>query len=222
MLRQLDEDLWVADIPLKLMGCQFGSRASVVRLSDGGLWIHSPVPLGGGLRAELEALGPVRHIVAPNKVHYFYVEENMVAFPEAQLHLAPGLAEKRPELPAGHVLGESSPWSADLDEAFAPGASFLNETVFLHRRSRTLILTDLAFNLREPRPAFERIVLRILGAYNHFGPSRIARMAMRDHKALRAFTDTLLEWDFERIVLAHGDIVDKGGREIVREAYAYL
>ena len=223
MLRALDQDLWVADRPLRLAGCAFGTRATLVRLADGGLFVHCPVSLEGGLQAEIEALGPVRHLVAANKMHYRWLAENAAAFPDATVHLAPGLAEKRAELPRGETLGGGpGPWSADLDKLRVGGVPTLEETVFLHRKSRTLMLTDLAFNLRAPRPLFERVMLRMLGAWDHFGPSRLAKSFMRDKKRLRADLDRILAWDFDRVVLTHGEIVEKDGRELLRDAYAFV
>lgn len=222
MLRALGEELWVAEAPLRLMAVQFGVRASVVRLGDGGLWVHCPIGLSDGLEAELAALGPVRHLVAANRHHHLYLVENARAFPEAQVRLAPGLAEKTPALPGGVVLGGETPWADDLDQLLIEGWPFASETVFLHRRSRTLLLTDLAFNLREPRPPVERWMLRLLGAYDRLGPSRLARGTMRDRAKVRASVDRVLGWDFERVVPAHGEIVEKGGRELLREAFAFL
>lgn len=223
MLRALDEGLWVAEQPLKLGGVQFGTRATIARLSDGRLWIACPVGLQGSLQGQIEALGPVAYLVAPNRLHYFYLAENARAFPNAEIHLAPGLAEKRKELPQGHVLGDGpSPWSADLDQTQIDGWDFATETVFLQRSTRTLVMTDLCFNLRAPRPLLERCIMTVMGAYDRFGPSRLARVTQRDRKGLRASLDRVLAWDFERIVLTHGDVVDKGGRELLREAYAFL
>ena len=223
MLRRLDQGLWVAEHPLRLAGARFGARMTLVRLSDGGLWLHCPIPLGDGLRQQIQAQGAVRYIVAPNKLHYLWLAENATAFPDAGLYLAPGLADKRSDLPEGEVLDETTaPWSADLDQAFIGGWPFMNETVFLHRASRTAILTDIAFNLRPPRPLLERIWLGILGAYDHCGPSRLARLTMRDRKQVRSGLDRLLAWDFDRVVLAHGDLVERDGRDVLRQSYAFL
>ena len=223
MLRKLDEGLWVAEHPLRLAGSEFGTRVTVVRLPDGGLWLHCPIPLGEGLREQIQAQGAVRYLVAPNKLHYFWLAENAQAFPDARLHLAPGLAEKRPELPEGEVLDETTaPWSGEIDQAFIGGWPFANETVFLHRATRTAILTDIAFNLRAPRPFLERVALSLLGAYDRFGPSRLARVTMRDKAKIRAGLDRVLAWDFDRVIVGHGDVVESGGRELLRDAYAFV
>jgi hypothetical protein len=219
LLRALDEDLWVAERPYSLLGV----RTTVVRLSDGGLFVHCPIALGDGLQAELAALGPVRHLVAANKLHYFFLSENLAAFPGAELHLAPGLAEKRPKLPPGQLPGEGSPpWQADLDQRFVAGWPFLNETLFCHRKSRTLLITDIAFNTRTVPSAPKRLLLRMLRAYGQFGPSLIARLSIKDRAALRRSIEAVLAWDFERITVTHGDVVEKHGRAVLREAYAFL
>src|SRR5207253_182649 len=49
----------------------YPTRMAVIRLSGGGLFLWSPIPLTDGLRAEVDALGEVSHIVAPNSLHHF-------------------------------------------------------------------------------------------------------------------------------------------------------
>ncbi len=219
MLRELDDGLWVAERPYSLLGV----RTTVVRLADGGLFVHCPIGLGDGLGAELEALGPVRHLVAANKLHYFFLAENLAAFPNAEIHLAPGLAEKRPKLPPGRELGSGTPpWSADLDQVFVEGWPFANETVFFHRASQTVLITDIAFNALHVPGLAKRLLLRALKAYGSFGPSRIARASIRDKPAVRGSIDRILSWDFERITVTHGEVVEKSGRDKLREAFAFL
>ncbi len=65
-LERLDEGLWVAAAPTTFLGLHLGTRMTVVRLSGGGLLLHSVVPMTGPLRNEVEALGTVQHIVLPD------------------------------------------------------------------------------------------------------------------------------------------------------------
>lgn len=222
MLERFADDVWTIPHPLKLGGVQFGTRATVVRLGDGTLWMAAPVPLDDATKAELAGLGSMSAIVAPNKLHYFYFAEAAKAYPDATLWLAPGLAEKRKELPAARVLGPDQTWKPDLESTFIEGWRFADETVFFHPRSRTLILTDLVFNLRAPRGVMERTMLKAMGAYDRFGPSRLAKMTMRDRPAVRRSVDRILEWEFEGVITTHGDNVDKGGRELLRGAFSQL
>jgi hypothetical protein len=52
--------------------------------------------------------------------------------------------------------------------------------------------------------------------------SRIGRAVIRDRPGARAAIDRMLVWDFDRIVLAHGDVVERGGREALHDAFAWL
>src|SRR5438105_1562048 len=98
-LRQLATDLWVTERPQRAFGIEMGTRMTVVRLGDGTLWVHSPVALERATRRALDALAPVRHVVAPNRFHHLYAGQYAVVYLDARLYAAPGLREKRPDLP---------------------------------------------------------------------------------------------------------------------------
>jgi hypothetical protein len=223
-LRQIDESLWVIDHPFKAAGIPVGTRTTLVRLSDGGLFLHSPGPLSVALAKQIDALGSVRCIIAPNMFHHLYVAENARAWQAATVHLAPGLATKRKDLSFNEELGdEPSPiWSADIDQVWVRGSKIVNEVVFLHRASRTLILTDLSFNFAHASQRSLRIFLKVMGAYGHFGPSRMMRFVYRDRALLRESVERILCWDFDRIVVSHGDLVEHDGRRIFADAFEWL
>ncbi len=225
MLRSLDRDLFVLDHPLVLPGgMAIGSRMTVVRLSDGGLFLHSPVPLDAAAKSELEAIGPVRFVVAPNLFHHFYVNETIEAFPDAELHVAPGLAAKKKDLPAHVELGEEPApgWKADLDQVWVHGAPPLEEVVFFHRASRTVLFTDLCFNVQHAEGLATKLFWKLNGAIGRFGPTRLARFFFKDKKTVREGIDRVLEWDFDRATVTHGEVRETGAREATRQAYARL
>ena len=204
------------------MGLPIGTRTSVVRLTDAGLLLHSPGPLDPAGKSALERLGPVRALVAPNALHHFYLEENARAFPEARIYGAPGVAAKQAGVHFHEELGDEPPaaWSSDLDQLLLRGAPDVNEVAFLHRASRTLLLTDLAFNLRHSDSAFLRLFMRLNGGYGRFGPTRMMKSRFRDRAAVRASLERILAWDFDRVSVAHGEILEAGGREALRDAFA--
>jgi hypothetical protein len=225
MLTKLAPDLWTAEQPLKLLGVEMGARMSVIRLPGGGLFIHSPVTLDAPLRSELDLLGPVEHVVSPNRLHHLFVGDFMVAYPSASYYAAPGLASKRPDLKFTATLGNDPvpAWAGQLDQFWCDGSALLNEVVFFHRASRTLILTDLAFNIQRSESILSRILLTLDGAYGRFGGSHIAKLIfLASRSKWRAAIDRILEWDFDRIVVAHGDIVPTGGKRLMRDAFRYL
>jgi hypothetical protein len=103
------------------------------------------------------------------------------------------------------------------------GAPSLEEICCFHPRSRTLLLTDLAFNLQRSDHLFTRLFMRANGAYGRFGPSRIFRYrVLADRAALRESLDRILAWDFERVVVAHGEVLERGGRKVFRDAFAWV
>jgi hypothetical protein len=99
------------------------------------------------------------------------------------------------------------------------GMPRMGEAVFYHPASRTLFLTDLAFNLHSVPGPFARTMLRLMGAWDRFGPSRLAHLFMKDKPALRRSIDQILEWDFDRITLTHGDVVETGGHELFERCW---
>jgi hypothetical protein len=223
-MRELDEGLWVQERPLGLLGIQVGARMTVVRLEDGGLFVHSPVALDDYLRGELDALGPVRHVVAPNQLHHLFVGPFRDAYPDARFYAAPGLREKRSDLSFDAELGDEPPpeWRGQIDQQILHGIPRANEVVFLHRASRTLILTDSAFNVFEVESLVSKLLFRLVGVYQRFGPSKLLRRMVRDPVALRRSIDVVLRWDFERVIVSHGIVLQRGGPRMLRAAWAWL
>lgn len=223
-LRALAPDLWVAERPLKLVVGDIGARMTVVRLHDGSLFLHSPVQLDTETRSALDTLGPVRAVVAPSKVHHFFVGDYVSGYPDATVHGAPGLAAKRPALRFDHVLDDeaSAAWRDDIEQHVFRGAPSLNEVVFLHRPTRTLVLTDLAFNVPAGRTSGARVFYWVVGAAGRFGPHRMVRAFIRDRRAARESVDRLLRWDFDRVIVSHGDVLETGGRDRLAEGFAFL
>jgi hypothetical protein len=226
-LKRIDEGLWGCERAFSTLGVQSSLRMVIIRLKSGDLFLHSPVALNDELRRELSDIGHVRHLVAPNMAHHLFIAPYAEAFPDAILWGAPGLAEKKPKLPLHRVLGEGSvpPWSEELDQLVVDGIPQTNEVVFLHRASGSLILTDLAIHFPHSRQAnwWTRTMLKLQKVYDcPPGPSAFMKRLTRDESALRASIDRMLGWDFDRLVLTHGDIVYPGGREALRFAFDYL
>ena len=223
-LRKLAEALWVADRPQRFYGLEVGTRMTVMRLADGSLLLHSPVELDAGLRRGLDAIGPVRFAVAPNRVHHLYAGKVAEAYPGARLWVGPGLERKRPDLVFADVLGDEAPaeWKGQVDQVFFRGRPYENEVVFCHRASRTLILCDLAFNFGPRAAAATRLLMRLIRSYGRFGPSKLDPLLIRDRRAARESLERILAWDFDRVVVAHGDVLESGGHEALRRGYAWL
>lgn len=224
LLCELTRDVWIAERPQRFYGLEVGTRMTVIRLADGSLLLHSPVALDPELRRELDSIGRVRFTVAPNRVHHLYAGEVAKAYPDARLWVAPGLERKRPDLVYVGVLGDESPaeWKGEVDQVFFRGRPYENEVVFLHRASRTLIMCDLAFNFGPRAATPTRLLMRLLRSYGRFGPSSLDPLLIRDRRAARKSLERILAWDFDRVVVAHGDVLESGGREALRQGYSWL
>jgi hypothetical protein len=225
-LMPIAEDLWVVSRPLRFLGLfPIGCRMTIVRLSDGTLWLCSPVAIDDELATTLDGLGPVAHLVGPNRFHHLQLGPARTRYPNASLHLAPGLGSKRPDLAPALTLSNEAPesWRADLDQRVLEGVPTFNEVAFLHRRSRTLILTDHLFNLDDSHPTSVRAVGSMLGVRRAPGFPLDARLFfVRDRDALARSIAEVLAWDFDRIVVTHGRIVETRGRDVLRDAYRFL
>jgi hypothetical protein len=224
MLQQLDDDLWVVERRQRFYGLEVGCRMTVMRLDGGRLFLHSPVTLDPELRRELDALGAVRYAVAPNRFHHLYAGEVAKLYPEARLWVAAGVERKRPELAIAGVLTDDAPaeWKGEIDQLYFRGRPFENEVVFLHCPSRTLVLCDLAFNFGPTGPRVTRFLLTLVGGYGGFRTTRLDPLLVRDRPAARRSLEQILAWDFDRVIVAHGDVLESGGRELLRAGYSWL
>ncbi|MCJ7754760.1 MAG: DUF4336 domain-containing protein [Thermoanaerobaculales bacterium] len=229
-LKQRGTELWTADgqadagVPGFLRKYDFSTRMTVIRLPDGGLFLHSPVRLDDRLRGELDALGSVRAVVAPNKAHHLYVGDYRVPYPKARFYGALGLQTKRKDLAFFAMLGDEPmpEWRGTIEQRFFRGAPWLNEVVFFHPASRTLLLTDLAFNVPVGKQWGIPFVFKLMGAEGVFGPHRFIRWSIRDRNAALRSLRTILEWDFDRVIVTHGDIVETGGKAKMKKAFAFI
>lgn len=223
LLQQLHADLWVHRVPYWAMGLPLGRQLVVVRLPGGGLWVHSPVPVTPALRAEVAALGAVRHVVGPNLWHDECLREFQAEHPAALFHAAPGLAAQKKDVRFGAELSDTPhpDWAGVLDQHLVRGMPRMNEVVFFHRASRSLIIADLAFNLRDGPWWFARL-MTLYGLWNRFGPSPLEKWMMADKTAVRASLERILEWDFDRVIVGHGRNLEAGAKPVFRAAYAFL
>lgn len=222
MLTLFAQDVWTESREARFLGLETGTRMTVVRLGDGGLFVHSPVALDARTRSDVDALGKVRAVVAPSLFHHLHVGGWMQAYPDAVFGAIPGLEWKRPDLSFSCVVSDlpHHAWENDLDQVYFSSRRE-NEVVFYHRKSRTMVCSDALLNLSRHPSAATRAVARAMGN-NAPGAGWPERIMIRNRPLARRQVDRILAWDIDKIVLAHGDLVEGDGRETVRRAYAWL
>jgi hypothetical protein len=228
MLRKIDESIWVAEQPLRYLGLSIGTRMTVIQLANLELVVISPIQMSDALVRHLNELGTVKHIIAPNLYHYLFAAKFKAIYTQATFWAAPGLALKNPDLPIdrGIRVGANNEWD-DLECIFLDGFrtigfggfDLLNECVFSHSASRTLIVTDAAIHIDESFPLATQLATRVIGGYKSLGPSLLERIATTEKEKVRRSVEKILDWDFERVVMAHGSIIEQNGKNQFRQGY---
>jgi hypothetical protein len=226
-LLQFGSEIWIADGPVtSFYGFPYPTRMAVIRLSDGSLFVWSPVVLSESLCASVEALGPVRHLVSPNALHHLFLGEWKSAFPAARMYASPRLRHKRKDLTFDVELGNAAEpdWAADVGQVVVRGSFALTEVVFFHRRSGTALFADLIQNF--PRDWFKgwRGFLARHGGIVAPNPGTPGdwRTSFLNRRAARASLETILSWPIEQVVIAHGDLPTGDGTAFVRRAFSWL
>lgn len=224
-LQPLADGLWSVETLLPFPGgVRLPAHMTVVRLGTGELLLHSPVPLAPEVVAALRALGHVAHVFAPNKFHHRYAAAALKHFPDAYLWGAPGLPEKRPDLTFAGVLTDQPPpsWRGGVELVLVQGAPILNEVVLFHPASATVIATDLLFNVTHPATFATHAALWTMGTRGRFAQSRWWRFYTRQRQEAARSAERILRWDFQRVLMSHGDPVVEAARERTQEALEWM
>jgi hypothetical protein len=231
MLEPLGQDLWFADGGIvSFHGFDYPTRMVVVRLADGGLWLWSPVEKTATLAEEIRALGPVRHLVSPNKLHHLFLGAWQAAFPDAQLWGTAATIAKCGKLRFAGALSDEPPaaWAGQIDQFFFPNSPFMDELIFFHRASRTAIIADLSQSfsetfLRSHWPWWMRPIARRSKMIEGWGyPPIDYRISFRHRAKARRKIDTLLGEKPEHVVVAHGEVIRAHGEACLRRAFSWL
>jgi uncharacterized protein DUF4336 len=226
MFRRLDDNIWDHEMRILFGPIPLWHRMTVIRLAIGGLFVHSPTKLDVATREAFRKLGSVAAIVAPSWWHDLYLRQYLDAYPGSKLYGAPTLAKWSRSLSFAEILGDSPPsqWQHEIDQVHVQGLGlFLDEIAFYHRASRSLIVADLLFNLSEKDAWITRTLGSVvIGPYPGCRFPRLYWPAVTDRGRLRASLERILDWDFDRIIVGHGAIVQNKGKEVFREAFQWL
>jgi hypothetical protein len=230
MLEQVHEALWVAEGELvSFYGVAYPTRCVIARLANGDLWVWSPIKLTVHLRAEVDRLGAVRHLVSPNKLHHLYLPEWKAAYPEASLWGPQSTIKKRADLAFRPALKDNPPseWLSDIDQAWFRGSFAMDEIVFLHRPSATAIVADLiqTFSdhfLREHWGAW-RFLARVDGLTQNQACAPLEwRLSFINRAPARRARDKALSWNCQRVVVAHGEWPRANGSSFLAKSFRWL
>jgi hypothetical protein len=227
MLTEFGPSLFVAEGPMvSFYGFPYPTRMAAARLSDGSVWVWSPVALTPELESSVDAIGPVRHIVSPNKIHHLFLKQWTERWPDARVYAPPGLASRKPELRFdAELTGEADPaWAADLDQAIFRGSIAMEEVAFFHRPSRTAILCDLVQRF-DPEfvTGLKGALMRLDSLVGEGGSTpREWRASFLRRGPTRAARAKVLAWEPERLLIAHGMCAQQGATKILERALAWM
>ncbi|MDJ0650456.1 MAG: DUF4336 domain-containing protein [Xenococcaceae cyanobacterium MO_188.B19] len=231
MLKQVGHCIWVAEEPLKFLGLPVGTRMTVILRSDNSLVLISPIKIDANLKQQLDSLGTVKYIIAPNLFHHLFLENCQQIYPQAELIAPPGIETKQPNIAISQTFGRDKiDFNGELEyipfkgfqACIPPKIVTVNEIVFFHPDSKTLILTDSAFNFDRNFPLITQLAARIIGSYQSLQPSLLEKIAIRDKEAISASISHILAWDFQQIIVAHGNIVEKNAKEKLAAGYEWF
>jgi hypothetical protein len=226
-LEPIGEEIWLVDGPeVSFFGFPYPTRMAVVRLPSRRLWIWSPVELDDDLARAVDALGPVSHLVSPNKIHHLFMGQWQERYPDAALWASPGLSRRRPDLGFRGELGDDPEpaWEEVIDQVILGGSVALDEVLFHHRPSRTTLVCDL-IQKHDPETAtgLKGWMMRLDDLVGPDGSTpREWRLTFLDRGAARRARARALSWDTEQLVIAHGFWVRRDGREVLRRGLAWL
>ena len=231
MLEPAGPGLWYADGgTVSFHGFDYPTRMVVIRLADGGLWLWSPVEMTPALESAVRALGRVRHIVSPNRLHYLFLEEWHRTFPDAKLWGTGQTIARCRSLHFAGTLTDIAPpgWRGEIDQFCFDNSPIMDEVIFFHRASRTAIIADLSQTfsrafLERHWPWWIRPFAKLSGMTEGKGhPPLDYRLSFRHRKDARPKIRALIAEGARQVIPAHGTIVREGGEQFLRQAFSWL
>lgn len=220
------DSIWLKEYPIHYAGCDFTARMTIVRLANGNLFIHSPCEIDDAVKEEIDKLGMVEFIVAPGSYHYFYVDSAQSAFPTAETLICPGIERKRPELEFDWILGDRPDprWEADFEQVLVRGNRFIWEVAFFHKTTKTLILVDLIEYMTDHSVDVNWVIKfwwkAVFHMWNKPKPAPEYQMGWKDKAAARLSLQRILKWDFDNIIIAHGNLINTNAKAMAMQAWA--
>ena len=227
-LRKFGENIWTAEgPPVSFYGMPYPVRMTVIKLDNGDLFIHSPIAPDGELLKQVKALGPVKYLVSPNKIHHLYMGDWQQLFDQAKMFASPGLRKKRADLEFDADLQDrpEEEWESEIDQLVFAGSRAVSEVVFFHHQSKTLILTDLIENF-DPDwfPGWKGWLAKIGRIVAPDGQAPLDFQLSffgRKHLA-RQSVERIKQWQPKNIIIAHGACYKGNAMSEIKRAFRWV
>jgi len=222
-MQQVTQGLWTVPAPLTFYGLAVHTRMTICQLSDGGVALISPVRASEDLRASIDAIGPVRAIISPNLMHHLHMGDWMESYPDAPSFGPPGLAAKRPDLALIAELGPAfdEAFGVDLVRVPIAGMPRINESLFLHRPSATLVATDLCFYMPEAT-GLTGLFAWLTGITKRPRCEPSFRVLIKDKAAFRASLRPLRAMAIRHLSMCHHSVLSVGATDALQQVLDQL
>ncbi|MBK2267145.1 DUF4336 domain-containing protein [Francisella philomiragia] len=228
MFNQLAKNIWVVDggaVPF--FGLPYTTRMTIIRLENNDLFIHSPIKPNPELVQEVSKLGNIKYLISPNKIHHLFLQDWLELYPNAEVYASPGLREKRKDINFTADLKDfpKAQWQNEIDQLIFKGSRVMQEVVFFHKPSKTLILTDLIENFDENYfTGFKGLIAKLSGIVAPNGKTPIDwRMSFFfGKKQARECFERILAWQPERIIVAHGKNIETNAVDFLKKSFKWL
>jgi hypothetical protein len=222
-MRAIADGLWVVDSERSSLAMSIPLRCTLMRLSDGTWLMHSPTDFDDATALGIDALGRVAIIVAPSGLHYLYAGAAWQRWPSAQLWAARPVAKKAPKLaPTKWFVTDVWPYSDDIG-VFPLLGTKAEEILLLHRATGSLVVTDLVFNVQDPKGILTKFAYRAFGTYRRFAASKLFKKFIYDRQLFARSLAAVFEASFTRVIMTHGEILEApNARDTLRDATQFL
>ncbi len=218
-MQQVAENLWVSRYRMSLLGADLGRTVTIIRLG-GQVVIHSTAPFTAGDAAAIRELGDPTWLIEATCTHDTFSLQARAALPEADFYVPPGFPVTGGGMPPRPLTQPPPEWDGQLEVLALGGMPRLGEHVFLHVTTKTLVLADLVFNVPPTAGAWLRFLLKaFFGLQSGPGVSRLLLSQVKDRAAFTQSLQQMMQWDFDRVIVGHGDIIESGGKEILTRLF---
>lgn len=230
-LEQIGDDIWIINGKcVSFYGFPYPTRSVVIRLASGKLWIWSPIAISDSLKQQIDELGDIAHLVSPNKIHHLFLEEWQDHYPKAKLWGPKSTIDKRSDLSFGPELDDDAPkvWSQDIEQIWVRGSLAMDEIIFFHKKSKTLIMADLSEHFSESFlqrhwSFWQRSIAQAWGIIEGKGYAPLEwRLSFLNRRHLKRAKARFTELNPENVVMAHGEWQSGNGLNFLHRAFKWV
>ncbi len=219
-IQQIADDILLISFPWRVFGIDFKRNVTLLRISDHRIVVHSTAKFTTEDIAAMHRFGEPSWLLDATLFHDTFAKEGRAALPNIP-YLAPKGFTKASGEATSPLIPPPTDWAGEIDVLKIAGTR-TNEHLFFHRRSRTLVVADLFFSFPEQTNGWPRFcITNIMRLPGMFGISVFfRRLVINDRSAFRSSMKRLLDWDFERLIVAHSEPVETAAKSLVERAIA--